>query len=50
MNLSYIDTTGWGCDCNLGLGCGFLDWIIGLRLQCGGTGASHGGIGGFSSS
>ena len=32
MNFSSIDTNGWGCDCNLGLGCGFLDWIIGLRL------------------
>ncbi|KAM3143533.1 hypothetical protein pb186bvf_004295 [Paramecium bursaria] len=50
INYSNISSKGLGCQLSEGLGCGFLDWIIGLRLQCGGTGASHGGRGGFCTS
>jgi hypothetical protein len=42
---STISSKGGGCKSNEGMGCGFLDWTMGLRMQCGGTGASHGGSG-----
>ena len=29
---SKVSTNGMGCSMSEGLGCGFLDWIIGLRL------------------
>jgi hypothetical protein len=47
---SVISSMGMGCRANYGDGCGFEDWIVGLSMQCGGTGASHGGMGGPSSS
>ncbi|CAD8098227.1 unnamed protein product [Paramecium primaurelia] len=49
-NSSQILTDGMGYDTNEGFGCGYTDKIIGLRQQCGGTGGSHGGMGGFSTS
>ncbi|CAK62627.1 unnamed protein product (macronuclear) [Paramecium tetraurelia] len=45
---SQILTDGMGYSTNEGYGCGYTDKIIGLRQQCGGTGGSHGGMGGFS--
>ncbi|CAD8124187.1 unnamed protein product [Paramecium sonneborni] len=47
-NTSEISGNGMGYLINEGLGCGYTDRIIGLRQQCGGTGGSHGGMGGFS--
>ncbi|CAD8191633.1 unnamed protein product [Paramecium octaurelia] len=47
---SQILTDGMGYSTNEGFGCGYTDKIIGLRQQCGGTGGSHGGMGGFSTS
>ncbi|CAD8118374.1 unnamed protein product [Paramecium sonneborni] len=47
-NSSIISSTGMGYFTNEGYGCGYTDKIIGLRQQCGGTGGSHGGMGGFS--
>ncbi|CAD8099600.1 unnamed protein product [Paramecium primaurelia] len=45
---SQISSDGMGYSTNEGFGCGYTDKIIGLRQQCGGTGGSHGGMGGFS--
>lgn len=47
---SQVSSNGLGCTSGTGLGCGFMDENIYLRWSCGGTGGSHGGLGGYSTS
>ena len=43
---SIVSSIGMGCPIGQGFGCGYLDWIMGIDLKCGGSGSSHGGSGG----